>query len=111
MKIENKKDDRKVVIFEDIDEICDIIYRETIVEFTLFSVEVDKIIEEKNESKSVIDYIFNRLLSLKIIQIKDLSKPYYKLLDYIKTFNIGLANKYEDLFIEYINKVDGDNYE
>ena len=111
MEKENKENYRNIVIFDDVKKLCDIVFRKSVIEFAFFSLEIDRLKQEKCESKSVVDYIFNRLLSLRVIPTENLRCSYYKLLNYTKTFDKELASKYEKLFIEYIDKVGDDNYE
>ena len=111
MKNKNKSNHKDIVIFDDAEKISDIVFRKTLIEFNFFSLEIERLIKEKCQSKSVINYMFNSLLSLKVIVLEDLKIPYHKLLNYTATFNRKLANKYEDLFFEYIDRVYGDYYE
>ena len=103
-KINNKKNYKTIKCLEGVDELSQIIFRLALSEYIALDNEIDIIIEKKIKYKSVIVYIFNRLLSLQFTPKERMEELYYKLLNYTKEFNKNLANKYQDLFLSYYNE-------
>lgn len=99
-KLNNKKNYKTIKCLEGVDELSQIIFRLALSEYIALDNEIDIIIEKKIKYKSVIVYIFNRLLSLQFTPKERIEELYYKLLNYTKGFNNNLAKKYQDLFSE-----------
>ncbi len=92
---------------DEIKELAHTIVNITANEIIILEEEINKIIENKSKNERVIDYIFNRMLSLTFVPKDKIEGLYYKLLNYTRKLNVNLAGKYEKEFIEYYNI---DNY-
>ena len=92
---------------DEIKELAHTIVNITANEIIILEEEINKIIENKSKNERVIDYIFNRMLSLTFVPKDKIEGLYYKLLNYTRKLNVNLEGKYEKEFIEYYNI---DNY-
>ncbi len=61
---------------------------------------VNNTIKSNIRDEDFLSHLFDQLLNLMFSDTNKLIKIYYKLLNYVKTFNIELSNDYEMFFLE-----------
>lgn len=65
---------------------------------------IEYVINIKVTDENFLAHLFDDLLNLTYWYGSNMNELYYKLLEYVKTFNLELANDYELYYLEIINE-------
>lgn len=65
---------------------------------------VDDVIRNNIRNERIISEIFDSILSLEFVDEENKSKIFYKLSSYCRTFDSSLADDYDKIFEEFMNK-------
>lgn len=65
---------------------------------------VDDVIRNNIRNERIISEIFDSILSLEFVDEENKSKTFHKLSNYCRTFDSSLADDYDKIFEEFMNK-------